>query len=453
MRMAGRCAAAPARTRVMVTSAVTLAIREHLGEYYGVGTGEGRSALAEFAEFLDLADFMAGRWRVEVRLVSETGPQQLLVPTVPIMVGAISDIYLVASVDRQISQSRLLSFALQSDLARAELSANGLFASLGRADLRSPAGLAELLHQEPPGGAVDGDQSASWRLEAEAMFDQLGKLWNQFGRNLGPSLTADEHRRLAGKLRDELWRIHAARRPAPAIMPLIDRLFRLFGLADPVPALDDQLITFQNSVVDETLVRRPDLKEAFLTDKLSVGERIAFYRHLIADQDTFAELHQRRRLFDLLSHGQHQSPPGRSPRRSRFDDHDHDHDHGDADQEPGLEVSEDLPGEMDQSGEQEAAPIDLELFAERYHQILLSLRAWFPGLQIEPGGDVFDGSRVIGSYFAEMDINGIRIRLVDAASPATQRMRETLAVEGDVLMIDPDRRSQSVELLKLALVS
>ncbi|MFN6202823.1 MAG: hypothetical protein ACK496_10130, partial [Acidobacteriota bacterium] len=106
-----------------------------------------------------------------------------------------------------------------------------------------------------------------------------------------------------------------------------------------------------------------------------------------------------------------------------------------------------------------APPVDanggpeLDLFDDRYHQILVSLHGWFPGLVIEPGGDVVENGRVIGSYFAQIELNGIPIRLVDTASPRTQEVRETLASEIDVLAFDLELRVQSLELMRLAFQS
>ena len=60
---------------------------------------------------------------------------------------------------------------------------------------------------------------------------------------------------------------------------------------------------------------------------------------------------------------------------------------------------------------------------------------------------------MIGSYFAQIELNGIPIRLVDTASPRTQEVRETLASEIDVLAFDLERRVQSLELMRLAFQS
>lgn len=446
--LAQKCSSASVRTRVLVTRVAILSIREHLEDYYGIETGDGRAVQTEFAELLDLADFEAGGWQVEVRVMTDPHEQQLLVPTMPILVGALADIYLAVTVERSLGRVEIIGYAEQSDLAIAELTRNGLMASLPRHALRPARGLSERLAAPRPIDDWRIDFTETWQRDAIRVADQLAAV---IGRGGGVDLTVPELQRVVEVVRDEVWRIYGDRIPATGLSPLLARLVEFFGLAGPVPTLGDDRLHFRNSLREEQLAAREAIQEAFLRDQLKPGERIALYRHLLTDHAAFDQLRLQRATLDRLTSGRHQAPAAQiarqAPRRRR------------------PEALFELPPER---GDRETAPLtatpddgavvpnggpELDLFDDRYHQIIISLQSWFPGLVIEPGGDVVENGRVIGSYFAQIELNGIPVRLVDTASPRTQEVRETLASEIDVLPFDLERRAQSLELMRLAFQS
>ena len=449
--LARSCATSGTRTRVLVTRAAILAIREYLEDYYGLQTSDGRAVRPEFVELLDLADFEAGDWRVEVRLLSDRDDQRVQVPTMPLLVGATADIYLAISIDRRLSRVELVGFTRQSDLATAELSANGLFAILPRTSLHPAMSLVELLAGPRPIDDWRIDFTETWQQDALRIVDHLACLIEQ---GSGSDLNGDEILRVVEVVSDEVWRIYGDRMPATGLTSLLKRLFTQFGLASPVPTLCDDPLLFRNSVEQRRVVSRQDIQEAFLRDQLHPGDRIALYRHLLEDRTAFEQFRQRRRILDHLTQGRHQATATQLIRQEQRHSRHEDLLEALTEREPEVvkipqtptrdkEVSQPVPQDV-------AEPIDLELFEDRYHQILTSLRAWFPGLQIEPGGDVVEQGRVIGSYFAQMELNGIPIRLVDVAKPRSQQVRETLASKMDVLSLDLDRRDQSLELIRLA---
>ena len=453
-QLARSCVTSGTRTRVLVTRAAMLAIREYLEDYYGLQTGDGRAMRPEFAELLDLADFEAGDWRVELRLIADQDDQRLQVPTMPLLVGATADIYLAIALDRRLSRVELLGFARQSDLATAELSENGLFAILPRTSLRPAVSLIELLAGPRPIDDWRIDFTETWQQDALRLVDHLACLIEQ---GSGSELNGDEILRVVEVVRDEVWRIYGDRMPATGLTPLLKRLFTQFGLATPVPTLCDDPLLFRNSVEERRVVSRQDIQEAFLRDQLHPGERIALYRHLLEDRAAFAQFRQRRRVLDHLTQGRHQAPAAQLTRQEHRQARDEDQLESVTARHPELVDTPQTPIPDDGVAQpvltvlpDAAAQIDLELFEDQYHQILTSLQAWFPGLQIEPGGDVIEHGRVIGSYFAQMELNGIPIRLVDVAKPRSQQVRETLASEMDVLSLDLDRRDQSLELIRLA---
>ncbi|MFN7826956.1 MAG: hypothetical protein ACK5RR_03200 [Acidobacteriota bacterium] len=450
--LAQKCSSASVRTRVLVTRAAILSIREHLEDYYGFETSDGRAVQTDFAELLDLADFEAGGWQVEVRVMTDPHEQHLLVPTMPILVGALADLYLAVTVERSLGRVEIIGYADQADLAMAELTRNGLMASLPRHALRSARGLSERLATPRPIDDWRIDFTETWQRDVLRVADQLAAV---IGKDSGGDLTGPELQRLVEVVRDEVWRIYGDRIPASGLSPLLARLVDYFGLAGPVPTLGDARLHFRNSLREEQLAAREAIQEAFLRDQLKPGERIALYRRLLTDHAAFDQLRLQRAALDRLTSGRHQAPATQIARQA-----------------PRRRLPEALFELPPERGDRETAPLtentddgaslptvtanggpELDLFDDRYHQILVSLYAWFPGLVIEPGGDVVENGRVIGSYFAQIELNGIPIRLVDTASPRTQEVRETLASEIDVLPFDLERRVQSLELMRLAFQS
>jgi hypothetical protein len=311
--------------------------------------------------------------------------------------------------------------------------------------------LVELLAGPRPIDDWRIDFTETWQQDALRIVDHLACLIEQ---GSGSDLNGDELLRVVEVVRDEVWRIYGDRMPATGLTSLLKRLFTQFGLASPVPTLCDDPLLFRNSVEQRRVVSRQDIQEAFLRDQLHPGDRIALYRHLLEDRTAFEQFRQRRRILDHLTQGRHQATATQLIRQEQRQARHEDLLEALTEREPEVvkipqtptrdkEVSQPVPQDV-------AEPIDLELFEDRYHQILTSLRAWFPGLQIEPGGDVVEQGRVIGSYFAQMELNGIPIRLVDLAKPRSQQVRETLASKMDVLSLDLDRRDQSLELIRLA---
>src|SRR5712692_6740705 len=84
--LARQCSATTVRERVLVSQVVALAVREYLHRTAGLHTDAGRSASLKYVELLDICDFNASNWRVEMRVVTHVERLALYVPTVPLMV-------------------------------------------------------------------------------------------------------------------------------------------------------------------------------------------------------------------------------------------------------------------------------------------------------------------------------------------------------------------------------
>src|SRR4030095_15812569 len=145
--LARQCSATTVRERVFVSQVVALAVREYLHRAASIQTEAGRSDSLKYVELLDICDFSASDWRVEMRVVTNVERLALYVPTVPLMVGVFSDYYVGAQVEKDLTGVELLGCARCADLAEAELSANGLFAMLPLEELQPFETLPEQLQK------------------------------------------------------------------------------------------------------------------------------------------------------------------------------------------------------------------------------------------------------------------------------------------------------------------
>jgi Protein of unknown function (DUF1822) len=114
--LARQCSATTVRERVFVSQVVALAVREYLHRTAGLQTGSGRSASLKYVELLDICDFNANDWRVEMRAVTSVERLALYVPTVPLMVGALSDFYVGARVEKDFTSAEILGLPVRPNL-------------------------------------------------------------------------------------------------------------------------------------------------------------------------------------------------------------------------------------------------------------------------------------------------------------------------------------------------
>ena len=146
--LARQCSAAAVRERVLISQSAARSFRSYLEQVHNLSTRDGRSAQLKYVELLDICDFRVGNWFVELRAMMDVEQQALYVPTMSMMVGALSDYYVCAQVNRDLLEVEILGFVPRSDLAGAEVSANGLFAILSLEELQPFELLAEALKEE-----------------------------------------------------------------------------------------------------------------------------------------------------------------------------------------------------------------------------------------------------------------------------------------------------------------
>src|SRR5215216_3848598 len=109
-QLARQCSSEQARERALVSQSVALAVRSYLEETASFNTEDGRSAGLKFLELLDVCDFKVNDWLLEVRVVTNVKEPALYVPTMPLMVGVLSDFYLCAQVDINLTGVEIIGY-------------------------------------------------------------------------------------------------------------------------------------------------------------------------------------------------------------------------------------------------------------------------------------------------------------------------------------------------------
>ncbi len=298
--LARQCSSAAVRERVLVAQTAAWAVRDYLSRELNLVISDGRSAQPKFIELLDVCDFAAGLWLVEMRAALASEQAVLNVPTMPLMVGVLSDFYLCAEVDRNLTGVALAGITRRSDLAGAELSPNGLFALLPAEELLPIERLPELLREARPVDEARLRLFDEWQARAARIIKGVSEVLAAEG-----TFSPDQLQRVVAGLRDDVWRVYGDQLPETGLEPLFERLFRRFGIAPPVPAQPESVLAFQNSVEQQGSSADPKTQMDFFRDDLNVGERVALYRHLLSDDPALNDHRQMRRALDRATRGKH----------------------------------------------------------------------------------------------------------------------------------------------------
>jgi ATP-dependent helicase YprA (DUF1998 family)/very-short-patch-repair endonuclease len=299
--LARECSSAVTRERVLVSRAVALSVRRYLGER-SLETKEGRSVSPKYVDLLDICDFSVNNWSIESRAVTQVERLGLYVPTMPLMVGVLSDLYVGAQVDTSLRKLNVFGYATREGLGAAELTKNGLFAVVPVEDLQP---FDELLNAVSSPKQLDPEIRRSfeeWQERASRIIRGLSDLLaaeGVFGQGHMESLGAG--------LRDEVVRIWGERLPATGLEPLFDQLFRRFGISKPVPKPPGDETLFANPAMDNARAQRAETQPAFFRDQLGVDERVSLYRHLLEDESALRGHRQMKRALDRATGGKHQT--------------------------------------------------------------------------------------------------------------------------------------------------
>ncbi len=311
--LARGCSSSTARERVLVAQSVVLALREKISQDSGVETVDGRAAELKFVDLLDVCDFTCSGWGVEVRTVAKVERSGLYVPTMPLMVGILSDFYVAIEVDTELTRADVLGFATPDDLGTADLSANGLFAILDREDLRSFGELLAVLREPKALDTNQVDEFDAWQVRADRVIHAVHDILAADG-----AFDGDHVSRLAAILRDGILRIYGERLPETGLEPLFDRLFRRFGLHKPIPARPGSPVAFEVPSEERPAAAASKTSDEFFRDILGVGERVTLYRHLLEDGAALERHRRVRRTLDTATQGKHQATSQRRQQIAAF---------------------------------------------------------------------------------------------------------------------------------------
>jgi len=306
------CSAAATRERVLVSHTVMLAVQEYLEKVLGVAAEPGRSSQLKFVELLDLADFRLQGWSLEVRAITSADEPALYVPIMPMLVGALADHYLAAQVNRSLTEIEVFGFACREDLSEAELSANGLFAILPSDLLRPFVELPPLLSKPSSKDPAPGSAFEEWQVRGERLLLNVSE-WLTNEAVFSP----EQIGHLAAGLRDEVLRVYGEHLPATGVEPLLEQLFRRFGMRRPVPASPQSDLLFAPSAEEQTEFARRENRESYFQNNLYPAERASLYRYLLADEAALHEHRQMRKTLDRATKGKHLASPQRRKRMAR----------------------------------------------------------------------------------------------------------------------------------------
>src|SRR6266542_4587576 len=94
--LAQRCSSTISRQRVFLTQSVALAMRDYVGRAFHLPTEDGRSNSLRFVELLDICDFQANGWFIDVRIDTCLEVDVVQVLTSPLMFGVLLGFYVCA---------------------------------------------------------------------------------------------------------------------------------------------------------------------------------------------------------------------------------------------------------------------------------------------------------------------------------------------------------------------
>lgn len=308
--LARQCAAEATRERVLVARAVSLALKGNL-QTAGIYPERGRADDLKYVELLDTNDFKANGFTVDVRVVSANQEPALYVPTMPLMVGLIADFYVIAQVDARLTEARFFGFAERSQLAEAELSANGLIAVLPVEDLQPIESLPAALSERR---AVNDDRLRvyeEWRARAERIIAGVRSLIST-----DQAFTDTDVAQLTAKWHDDVLTIYGDHAGGTEIETLFDNLFQRFGILRPVPAPPDAPVAFINRSDAHESMQDARVRRRYFHDELNVNQRVALYRHLLKDEEALGEHRRIKRALDRATGGNHQTTSQRRKRNA-----------------------------------------------------------------------------------------------------------------------------------------
>lgn len=97
----------------------------------------------------------------------------------------------------------------------------------------------------------------------------------------------------------------------------------------------------------------------------------------------------------------------------------------------GQEEATDV--EVPEGGAPKATAPELDLFDERWHDLVRQLAE--SGLQVEPGEDVQEDGRVVGMTVGSLQVDGIKVHLIERGTGGSEQVSGTLQGRGDRVVL------------------
>ncbi|MGD9561204.1 MAG: DUF1822 family protein [Pyrinomonadaceae bacterium] len=302
-----------AKQRLLVSQAVTLTLRDYLEREHGIDCSDGRAEKTDYSDLLDVNDFSVNGWTVEIRTATESDERAIHVPTIPMIVGYLSDLYLAAVVDRHLTKIEILGFADRKLIADADLSPNGLMAILPDDELLSIQEFIEAISSQRESDPKDIRLFDEWADRAGRLSRKLEQILLSEG-----DLTLEDRDRLAASLSDEVLRLYGEKAPPLGIEQLMAKLKDRFNLDEVIRKHPQSPIAYSNSSREELRSSDPATERKLLTDELPVAGRVGLYRHLLDSPEEHAAHKNTISLIDKTTEGGYQAPAKRREESRRI---------------------------------------------------------------------------------------------------------------------------------------
>jgi superfamily II DNA or RNA helicase len=305
--MAARCGASDkVRERILVSHTINSAIRDFFQQTFGVTTNKDQSTEIKFSELLDVNRFTSNDWSLDVRVLMNVDEPAVYVPTLPLIVGFVSDFYIFVKAESTLSTVEILGFISSDQLEEADLSANGLMAIYPLDDLRPwnelKACVQVAKHREP---------------QETLLFEE----WHARAANLSATveqvLLAEEAFQpgqvelLVASFRDEILRVYGQHAVPVPIQAIYDKLAHRFNLTEPIRSHPESPLIFANPEKVRPSVASPETDKRFFQEDLNVSSRAQLYRYLIESDQAFEEHRQLKSILDHATGGKLHSPKRR----------------------------------------------------------------------------------------------------------------------------------------------
>lgn len=302
-----------AKQRLLVSQAVSLTFRDFLETEYDVVCFDGRSEKIEYSDLLDVNDFLVNGWTAEVRTATESDELAIYIPTMPMIVGYLSDLYVSAVVDRHLAYVEVFGFADRKLVADADLSTNGLMAILPVDELLSIDKFVDTIKSSRAPDVHDVRLFDEWANRAGRLSLKLEHILLSEG-----DLTLDDRDRLAASLSDEVLRLYGEKAPPLGIEQLMAKLKDRFNLDDAIRQRPGSPISFSNSSREKQKSSDPSTERKLLKNELPVAGRVGLYRHFLGSPEDHEAHKKTIALIDKSTIGGYQAPAHRREESRRI---------------------------------------------------------------------------------------------------------------------------------------